>query len=156
MNILRYIQIILDFSFTNFLLFSTLKNKPSRSWRYASGVKEKCFRGQREVRGGSKKSASGVKEKCFSGSTSPWPPMHFALTPDALLLDHQRNYPWLLTHFSLTPDALILDLQGGGGHYNSLCNGETVLWIYFHKPSLTLLNEAKMFVGQPQLHRVCQ
>ena len=67
MNILRYIvfsKIILYFSLTNFLLFSTLKKKPSRSRRSASGVREKCIRGQGEVRKGSRRNAPGVKEKC--------------------------------------------------------------------------------------------
>ena len=51
----------------NFLSFFTLKNKPSRSRRSASGVKEKCMGGQGEMRQGSRKSASGVKEKCVRG-----------------------------------------------------------------------------------------
>ena len=110
----------------NFLLFSTLKKKPSRSRRSASVVKEKCVRGQEWVRW-------GVKEKCvrgqgevhwgsrgsayaeyvvFSWGTSPWSLTHFSLTPGALLLDPLRTSPWPLTHFSLTPDALLLDLEG--------------------------------------------
>ena len=63
-------KIILDFSFTMFLLFSTVTNKPSSqgevfpgSRRIASGVKEKCVRGKEEVRRGLRRSASGVKEK---------------------------------------------------------------------------------------------
>ena len=91
-----------------FLLFSTLKNKPSRSRRSASGVKEKCVRGQGEVRRGSRKSASGVKEKCFSWITHIQR-KHFSLTPDALLLDPWCTSPWALTHLFLTPDALFLD-----------------------------------------------
>ena len=35
--------------------------------------------------------------------------MHFSLTPNALLLDHQRTSPWPPTHFSLTPDIHLLD-----------------------------------------------
>ena len=101
-------KIIFVFSFTNFLQFLTLKNKPSRSRRSASGVREKCVRGQEEVRRGSRKSASGVKEKCIS-----WIPhiqrRHFSLTPDALLLDPWRTSPWPPTHLSLTPDVLFLD-----------------------------------------------
>ena len=89
MNILRYIafsKIILDFSFTIFLLFSTLKNKPSRSRRSASGVKEKCVRGQGEVRRGSRRSASGVKEKCIGGQGEVLP-LNVWYSAEALLLD---------------------------------------------------------------------
>ena len=96
MIISRYIafsKIIFDFSFTIFLLFTTLKNKPSRSRRSMSRVKEKCVRGQGEVRWSQGKVRQGWRGSAsaeyhtFSGNTSPWPPMHFSLTPDALLLD---------------------------------------------------------------------
>ena len=94
-----------------FLLFLTLKNIPSRSRGSASGVKEKCVRGQGEVCLGTRKSASGVKEKCFR-----WiphiPRKHFSLSPDALLLAPWRTSPWLPTQLSLTPDALFLDPWG--------------------------------------------
>ena len=135
MHLLRYIafsKIILNFSFTNFFLFSTLKNKPSRSRRSASGVKEKCVRGQPEVRRGSRRSAPGVKEKCVRGQgdvlqlntphlakallldarcTSPWPLLHFSFTPDALILDPWRTFPWPLTHFFLTWKAYFSELE---------------------------------------------
>ena len=120
MNILRYSVFTnyFGFFFHNFFDFLTPKNKPSRSRRSVSGIKEKCVRGQGEVRRGSRKSASRVKEKCFR-----WIPhiqlKHFSLTPDALFLDPwrtfswpRRTYPWPLAHFSLTPDALILYLEG--------------------------------------------
>ena len=81
------------------------------SRRSASGVKEKCAGGQAKVRQGSRRSAL-AENHTFSGSTSPWPPMHFSLTPDALLLDPRRTCIWPLTHFSLTLDALLLDLEG--------------------------------------------
>ena len=76
MNILRYIFFcfcfFMDFFFSFFLLFSTLKMSPPgqgevRQWsrKSASGVKEKCagvkencVRGQGEVHQGSRKSAS--------------------------------------------------------------------------------------------------
>ena len=70
MNILRYIafsKIIFNFPFTLYWLFSTLKKKPSRSRRSASGVREKCIRGQGEVRQNLRRSALGVKEKCAGG-----------------------------------------------------------------------------------------
>ena len=67
----------MDFSFTNFLLFSTLKKSPSGqgevrqgSRRSASGVKEKCAGGQGQVRQGSRRSAL-AEYHTFSGSTSP-------------------------------------------------------------------------------------
>ena len=81
------------------------------SRRSASGVKEKRAGGQGKVRQGSRRSAS-AEYHTFIGSTSPWPPMHFSLTPDALLLDPRGTYPRPLTHFSLTPDTLFLDLEG--------------------------------------------
>ena len=62
-NILRYLVLttsIFDLFSWNFLLFYTLKKKPSRSGRSAPGVKEKCVRGQGEVCRGSRKSVSGV------------------------------------------------------------------------------------------------
>ena len=105
-NILRHIsfsKIIMDFSFTFFLLFSTLKKSPpgqgevrQGSRKSVSGVKEKCVRGQGEVHRGLRRSASA---ECviFNWSTSRWPLTHFSLTP---------------ANFSLTPDALLLDLEG--------------------------------------------
>ena len=78
------------------------------SRRSASGVKEKCAGGNWNVRQGSRTSAS-AEYQTFSGSTSPWPSMHFSLTPDALFLDPRRTYPWPwctfpwpMTHISLT------------------------------------------------------
>ena len=70
MNILRYIafsKLILDFLFTFFFAFFISEKKPSRSRITASGVKEKCVRGQGKVRQGSRTSALGVKEKCVRG-----------------------------------------------------------------------------------------
>ena len=127
MKILRYIafsKIIFDISVTNCLLFSTLKNKPSRSRRSASGVKEKCVRGQREVRWESRKNVSwakekfiGVKEKCFRWMCGIQL-KHFSLTPDALFLDPGalllapwRTSPWPLMHFSLSWRAYFSELK---------------------------------------------
>ena len=121
MNILRYIafsKIILDFFFTFFFAVLTLKNKPSRSRRSESGVKEKCIRGEGEVHQGSRTSALGVKEKCVRVKEKcfSWIPYiqqkHFSLTPDTLLLDPWRTSIWPVTHFSLTPDSLLLELEG--------------------------------------------
>ena len=121
MYTLRYIlfsKIVLHFSFTIFLLFSTLKNRPSQARRSASGVKEKCVRGQGQVRRGSRESASWVKEKCIGGQGEVLP-LNVWYSAEALLLDPWCTFPWppahfywSLTHFSLTLDALLLDLEG--------------------------------------------
>ena len=106
MTILRYKafkKIIFDFFSHNFLAFSILNNKPSRSRRSASRVKEKCVRGQGEVRWGSRRSAS-AEWVVFSWRTSPWPQCTFPWP--------RRTSPWTLTHLSLTPDTLLLDLKG--------------------------------------------
>ena len=88
MNILRYIvfQKNFRFFFHNFFAFSTLKNRPSRSRRNASGVKEKCVRGQGKVRRESKRSVSGVKEKCIEGQGEELP-LNVWYSAEALLLD---------------------------------------------------------------------
>ena len=89
MYTLRYTllsKIVLHFSFTFFLLFSTLKNRPSQARRSASGVKEKCVRGQGQVRRGSRESASWVKEKCIGGQGEVLP-LNVWYSAEALLLD---------------------------------------------------------------------
>ena len=104
--------------FHHFLkLFSTLKSKPCRSWRSASGVKEKCFRGQGEVCRGSRRSASGVKEYAWGVKENCFGWMcgiqlkHFSLTPDARFLDPGHTSPRPLTHFSLTWRAYFSELK---------------------------------------------
>ena len=89
----------MDFSFTYFLFFSTLKNKPSRSRRSASGVKEKCARGQGEVHQGSRRSALGVKEKWVRGVY--WRPLGPYLKPGCPLapLNLLKGIPKLKTNF---------------------------------------------------------
>ena len=87
MNILRSIALKKWIFFSPiFLVFSTLKNNPSRSRRSASGVKEMCVRGQGEVRQGSRKSASGVKEKCIGGQGEVLP-LNAWYSGEALLVD---------------------------------------------------------------------
>ena len=94
-----------------FLLFSTLKKKPSRSWRSVSGVKEKCVRGQGEVHWVSRKSVSGVKKKCIRGQGEVHQGSRRSAYAECVVLSWSTS-PWPLAHFSLTPDALLLDLEG--------------------------------------------
>ena len=101
-------KINFEFLVYNFFAFSALKNKPSRSRRSASRVKEKCVRGQIQVRRGSSRSASGVNEKCIGGQGEVLP-LNVWFSAKALLLDPWRTFAWPPAHFSLTPDALLLD-----------------------------------------------
>ena len=84
LNILRCL-VLTKKNIWSFGLF-TLKNRPSRSRRSASGVKEKCIGGQGEVRQGSRKSASGVKVKCIGGQGEVLPQNVWYLA-EALLLN---------------------------------------------------------------------
>ena len=96
MYILRFIafsKIFSIFLYPFFLFFSTLKNKPFRSRRSASGVKVKCIGGQGEVlQMNVWYSAEALLLDPWR--TFPWPPAHFSSTPDALLLDLWRTSPW--------------------------------------------------------------
>ena len=86
MNIYIYSVFQNDFGFffPNFLLFSTLKNKPSRSRGSASWVKENCVRAS----GG----APGVKEECVRGQGEVLQ-LNITHSLEALLLDPRCTSP---------------------------------------------------------------
>ena len=88
MNILRCIafsKAILDFLFNIFFAFLN-------SEKLALQVKEKCIRGQGEVRQGPRRSAPGVKEKCVRGQGEVLQ-LNTTHSAEALLLDPRCTSP---------------------------------------------------------------